>query len=236
MSFEKNNNIENQQIDLSKKQEQIDKDFDDILKEYQNMSAEEQAEFISNIAEKDPHFKELYTQLKSFFQDRVMNLEDYDSHLKLEGVKKHIEATPLDNSKNESITLEQNIKDLESLKAIFYRIAPDWELHSKYFTIANGENTKLATIKEEFSAWIDRARNYIDTKYSSVENTDNIPETQKEEQLENNTKISESFETETSKTDELIETSKTFFENNKDFWEFNYAIIEAEINGSKVPV
>lgn len=240
MSFENNNNIENQKIDLSKKQEQIDKAFDDILKEYQNMSAEEQAEFISNIAEKDPHFKELYSQLKSFFQDRVMNLEDYDTHLKLEAVKKYIEATPLDSSKNESITLEPNIKDLETLKAIFYRIAPDGELRSKYFTIANAENTKLATIKEEFSAWIERARNYIDTKYSSVENTDNIPETQKKEnnekQSENTTEISESFEVETNKTNSLIESWKTFFEKNKDFWEFNYAITEKEINWNKVSV
>lgn len=41
MSFENNNKIENQQIDLSKKQEQIDKAFDDILKEYQNLSSED---------------------------------------------------------------------------------------------------------------------------------------------------------------------------------------------------
>lgn len=239
-SFENNNNIENQAIDPSKKQEQIDRAFDDILKEYQKMTPKEQADFISNIAEKDPHFKELYTKLKSFFQDRVMNLEDYDSHLKLEAVKKHIEATPLDNSKNESITLEPNIKDLESLKAIFYRIAPDWELHSKYFTISSPENQKLATIKAEFTAWIDRARNYIDTKYNSVENTENIPNPQNEEnnekQSENTTEISESFEVETNKTNDLIESGKSFFENNKDFSEFNYAIKESEINGSKVPV
>lgn len=130
MSFENNNNIENERIDLSKKQEQIDKDFDSILKEYQKMTAEEQAEFISNIAEKDPHFNELYTQLKTHFW---WEIEKLDSHL-------------------------------------------DW------------------------------------------------------------LKLDKNFETETNKTNELLENGKTFFENNKDFSEFSSVIKEAEINGSKVPV
>jgi hypothetical protein len=42
MPFENNNSNEQIKIDSSKQQEQIDKDFDDILKEYQNMSHEEQ--------------------------------------------------------------------------------------------------------------------------------------------------------------------------------------------------
>jgi len=50
-----------------------------------------------------------------------MNPENYDNHLKLEAVKKHIEGTELDNSKNEKITLEPNIDDLATLKAKFYR-------------------------------------------------------------------------------------------------------------------
>lgn len=174
MTFESSNNPEQQSVDPSIKQEQIDRDFDAVLKEYQNMPPQEQAEFIEAIANKDPHFRELYTQLKDFFQERVMNLEDYDSHLKLEAVKKHIEGIELDHSKNESIRLEPNITDLENLKAVFYRLAPDNELHSKYFTLSSPDNQKLATIKTEFSAWIDRARSYIDSKYSAVEENTNI--------------------------------------------------------------
>jgi hypothetical protein len=90
MNPELNNNNEQNNIDPSIKQEQIDRDFDAVLKEFMDMDKKEQADFIESLANKDPHFNELYTQLKSFFQDRVMNLEDYDSHLKLEAVKKHI--------------------------------------------------------------------------------------------------------------------------------------------------
>jgi len=42
MPFEKNNSNEQIKIDPSKQQEQIDRDFDAILKEYQDMSHEEQ--------------------------------------------------------------------------------------------------------------------------------------------------------------------------------------------------
>jgi len=154
MPFENNNSNEQIKINPSKQQEQIDRDFDAILNEYQNISHKEQWDFIEAVANKDPHFKELYTELKAFFQDRVMNPENYDNHLKLEAVKKHIEGTELDNSKNEKITLEPNIDDLATLKAKFYRTWPDNELHSKYFTIANWENQKLATIKSEFDNWI----------------------------------------------------------------------------------
>jgi hypothetical protein len=162
------------------------------------MPPQEQAEFIEAIANKDPHFRELYTQLKDFFQERVMNLEDYDSHLKLEAVKKHIEGVELDRSKNESIRLESNISDLENLKAVFYRLAPDNELHSKYFTLSSPDNQKLATIKAEFSAWIDRARDYIDNKYPSVERNINLVD----ESIESET---ESQEISAEELQELVE-------------------------------
>ena len=247
MPFENNNSNEQIKIDTSKQKEQIDRDFDDILKEYSEMSHEEQWEFIEAIANKDPHFKELYTELKAFFQDRVMNPENYDNHLKLEAVKKHIEGTELDNSKNEKITLEPNIDNLATLKAKFYRTWPDNELHSKYFTIANWENQKLATIKSEFDNWIIRAREYIDNKYQandksksevvrSQENTVKTDTNLENNTIQENNQITEQIEPETIKTNDLIETQKSFFETNKDFASFSDFMSEKTINWSPVIV
>ncbi len=76
MAFESSNNPEQQSVDPSIKQEQIDRDFDAVLKEYQNMPPKEQAEFIEAIARKDPHFNELYTQLKDFFWKNIQGLDE----------------------------------------------------------------------------------------------------------------------------------------------------------------
>lgn len=242
MSIEKWNNPEQQSVDPSIKQEQIDREFDAVLKEFMNMDKKEQWEFIESLANKDPYFNELYTQLKSFFQERVMNLEDYDSHLKLEAVKKHIEWTNLDYSKNESIALEPNIDDLEALKAIFYRTAPDWELHSRYFTISNSENKRIATIKTEFNNWIERSRNHIDNKYPAIEENKNENEINNESEVltetellnskgENNKKINESPEKQSEITILSLEEAQNYINNwkielEKKEWELNEKILQ----------
>ncbi len=80
MAFENWHNPEQESVDpvLKEQQDQaqIDKEFDAVLKEYQNMPPQEQAEFIEAIANKDPHFRELYTQLKDFFWKNIQWLDE----------------------------------------------------------------------------------------------------------------------------------------------------------------
>jgi len=92
-----------------------------------------------------------------------------------------------------------------------------------------------------------RAREYIDNKYQAndesksevVRNQENTVKT--DTNLENNTiqednQITEQIETETIKTNELIETQKSFFEINKDFASFSDFMSEKTINWSPVIV
>lgn len=80
MAFENWHNPEQESVDPGLKEQQnqaqIDKEFDAVLKEYQNMPPQEQAEFIEAIANKDPHFRELYTQLKDFFWKNIQWLDE----------------------------------------------------------------------------------------------------------------------------------------------------------------
>lgn len=221
MTIENNNNNEQIQIDLTIKQEQIDRNFEDVLKEFQNMSHKEQWEFIEALANKDPHFNELYTQLKVFFQDRVMNPENYDNHLKLQAVKKHIEGTDLDTSKNERITLEPNTEDLTTLKAKFYRTWPDNKEHSKYFTISHPENQKLATIEWEFDKWIIEARNYIDDRYSLGNEAEDPFDDNDEKNIDANDIVDNKDKTkqvDTSEKSKDIELSNDDFKNLVEKW------------------
>lgn len=102
MSFENWNNMEQQTVDPSIKQEQIDRDFDAVLKEYQNMSTQQQAEFIEAIASRDPHFNELYTQLKDYFWN---NIKWLDEHLEALEIQKLFEA---ETEKTQELLQSQN--------------------------------------------------------------------------------------------------------------------------------
>lgn len=106
MGLENYSNIESAPVTPQNTQEKWDKELDALLREYSEMSPSEQADIIEAMANKDPEFNKMYLELKSFYQERVMNLEDYDIHLKIEAVKKFVEGVDLDYDKNESIRFE----------------------------------------------------------------------------------------------------------------------------------
>lgn len=76
MPFENNDNNEQIKIDPSKQQEQIDRDFNDIIWEFQKMSHQEKWEFINAISDKDPHFKELKEELSSYFWSQIESFDN----------------------------------------------------------------------------------------------------------------------------------------------------------------
>lgn len=68
-------NVENQTNSQELKEKQRDKDFDDIIKMFEKMSPQEQREFIDNLREKDPVFRWLYNELKTYFDSQLSKLE-----------------------------------------------------------------------------------------------------------------------------------------------------------------
>ena len=109
MTFENKNNQEQIQIDPTIKQEQIDRDFEDVLKEFQDMSHQEQWDFLEAIANKDPHFNELYTQLKVFFQDKVLNPKNYVEIIQTDTIEEN-NSIELSNNETNDLVQKWNIE------------------------------------------------------------------------------------------------------------------------------
>ncbi len=57
------------------KDKQREKDFDDIIKMVEKMSPEEQKDFVEKMKEKDPIFRWLFDELKTYFDSQVKKLE-----------------------------------------------------------------------------------------------------------------------------------------------------------------
>lgn len=57
------------------KEKQRDKDFDDIIKMVEKMTPEEQKAFVEKMKEKDPVFRWLYDELKTYFDSQLSKLE-----------------------------------------------------------------------------------------------------------------------------------------------------------------
>lgn len=57
------------------KEKQKDKDFDDVIKMVEKMSPEEQKDFVERMKEKDPVFRWLFDELKTYFDSQISKLE-----------------------------------------------------------------------------------------------------------------------------------------------------------------
>lgn len=57
------------------KEKQKDKDFDDVIKMVEKMSPEEQKDFVEKMKEKDPVFRWLFDELKTYFDSQISKLE-----------------------------------------------------------------------------------------------------------------------------------------------------------------
>lgn len=130
------------------KENQKQKDFDDILKMYEKMSIEEQKSFIEKLLSKDPKFKELYDELKWYFHWEIEKLE------KQEQVEKWKIKNWNDKQAQKEIVLESNkTNTLIETQKTFFEKNKDFSEFS-YLILEKEINwSKVAILNENVYAW-----------------------------------------------------------------------------------
>lgn len=144
-------NVENQTNSQELKERQRDKDFDDIIKMFEKMSPQEQKEFIDNLREKDPVFRWLYNELKTYFDSQLSKLETEEQQRqkpKSSPSKKPETQKSTDNQREIQIEGNNTFSIMET-KMTFLKQNKDFKAYIHCFENKQIDGNNSTTLKPE---------------------------------------------------------------------------------------
>ena len=90
--------IQNNQNEISAdykkiKEAQNNRDFEDVVKIFENLSPKEQQDFVNDLSLKDKEFAKLYGQLNSFIWNKIKSIDKWNVKPKNETIETQSETT-----------------------------------------------------------------------------------------------------------------------------------------------
>lgn len=186
----RNENIESSPINPQEKERQLQNDFNQFIEDFSRISNEEQSGFLNSMAENDPHFRELFNQLKQFFQWKVIELDKFDTsvwenvesqnetiEISEEQIKDFVlkwkqELSKIQEEKNEKV--EQKITHLDlilDISSMYKEYLQDilWNIKAKFLSQKDDRYEKQIKVMEDEIRNISNTTEYIDLIWNTDE-------------------------------------------------------------------